>query len=194
VRAAIASHISKDSLHSAGVPQSSLTVMTMEEKEKAERWFKISADPPLRVPRHPDSPYSALYPHVWHNLLKNGTPADQVYSMWTSEMSIFLPPSRILHQSLGRYRTGVDAVKSWFHAVPPDLSYHMARLFLDLIFNLVEIFLLCQIQPLNASLKTATLKFWAVIAQQQHSSNGLDLLSAITAAREVKDEKNHRVP
>jgi hypothetical protein len=101
----------------------------------------------------------------------------------------------VLNQLAGRYRSLMTAVKQLFSTDFATLTYAPAKLFIELISNLIEVYLLSNVAPLAGSLGAATAKFWSTLAQQGHDAKGIDFLTAITAAREAKDtpdQKNRR--
>lgn len=183
--------------------KSEMLFTTVETKREEALWYVISVDPPLKVPKHSEPPYHTFYPQHWAKLKANGLSDGQVYEMWCSQFAHAVPPSRVTPSMHGRYRSQMSLMQQIMlqfpspsplqpgvqpkDAVCAPLSYSLARAFLHVIESLLEITLLCQMQPLASGLiGVAIAKYWAGLTAAWHTPNkGLDMYTIWTAARDA---------
>jgi hypothetical protein len=174
----------------------SLVVQTTEAKEAEHRWMKVGADPPIKLPRHPEPPYQSLYPPAWVKMKNDGALDQQVYDSWLQQFSAILPPSKVPQQLTHRYTATIKAVDCWFRTIPrapvEDMPTATARLFLCLIETLLELSILSNAHSLSGNFTSATTEFWSVVGSAWHNASGIDYYAALQSAKKAKDGKHNQ--
>jgi hypothetical protein len=177
-----------------------VTVETAEAKRELERWIAVGDTQKVKLPRRPEQPWNALYPHGWVAQIAEGggSPATvrSVMEAWHRQLDIIVPPPKVPELFKGRYSRTVTALEQWFHLLPTtatveSLRYPTVRQFLALMEQMLEIHLLC-VASLSGNPSTATAAYWAALDKQLHSGAGVDLLAAVTEAKSAKTDSSQK--
>lgn len=158
--------------------------LNVEIASEKQRWITVGG---VKMPRNPQRPYDALYPHAW---------IDKEFHMWQKNIDTVLATSSISELHRFKLNRQLDIVEQWFlllpaGATPETLPVPLVRIFLAAIECILEVFLLgCRN---TGTTGTATSAFHAAVDGAYHSNTGIDYFLCLKTARAEKDPpKSHK--
>ena len=163
------------------VVQSGATTVVVESASERELREKYVVYGGVRLWRHTEPPYTALYAHNWVN---------KTYEMWEKEYDHFCGDSSI--QPLHSHRNSCTEriLRMWFSWTetvtrPEDLTGPQVRQFQATIELLLEAYLLRKGTPGVTNQAAATLSFAAATEKRRHENKVIDYFTDLAEARKA---------
>jgi len=168
-----------------------ITVVTADEKEKAERWRKMGG---VRAPRRCEAPWNAVYPHPWMEMLATMS-VTTVGVAWESAMDHLFHGKIVPEHLRAKHRRLIQQVQLWFEAAAPFCTKNATNLDVAptslikqwyLIAEQIPELLLLSGTKVQAPLVQVTIKYNNLITARWSSGEPLDFYKIFTEAAEVK--------
>lgn len=175
-----------------------VVVETAEDQRTKRLRIEVGTPTAIPFPRHPQEPWSALYPHLWITKIKEGMRGQDAYVEWERLMDRLLPLHSVRDYLLPRRQQLFLGIEAWLVFLPPAITVETAetlriRSWMALIEQLLEMALVCNARSIgiarSSSDPVACAAFWSALAKAAASSGSavIDYFAAMSSAGESKD-------
>lgn len=165
-----------------------ITVETTEAREAREKTITVAG---IKMPKNPEAPYSAFYPHMW----LPPTVADPATApeTWHRLMNDFFRDLKVPDHMLFKKKLYYEQIDLWFLIVKEPrvtvdtVSAPLVKLFLNTIKLILEMFLVSGC-TLSGTPTAATQMFAHLVEERKHEGKALDFFADLQKARAAPKE------